>query len=133
MFNVEAKIIQSLGEKTGISKQTGNPWVSREYLGEYMEGDKNIRFTFTVFGDQIAPLEVGSSYALYLKLEGKEWQGKWFNNVMATKVYASSRNEQQQNENREPMKPIEPKPDATLDKDGKLHTNQDADANDVPF
>ena len=135
MFNEEVTIVQMLGEKTGISKQSGNPWVSRDYLGEYMEGDRLTRFAFSVFGDQNGTLVVGRSYVLNLKIEGREWQGKWFNNVMAMQVYASAVNSQQNAEERESPKPIEPKPAAVLDKNGKLHTNNEGDAKpeDIPF
>jgi hypothetical protein len=138
MFNVEATIVQALNERKGISKTSGNPWVSREYLGEYADGDKRIRFVFTVFGDQIGPLVVGRSYVLNLKIEGREWQGKWFNNVLALQVYTSSMGGEQVAQE-ERQRPIEPKPDATLDAQGKLHTikpsqkKEDASADDIPF
>lgn len=136
MFNIEATIVQVLNVREGISKTSGNPWVSREYLGEYMEGDRPVRFVFSVFGDQIAPLVVGNSYVLNLKIEGREWNGKWFNNVQAEEVYTSSRQAPAELV-REPQKPIEPKPDATLDKDGRVHTKPkkqaDTSADDIPF
>ena len=137
MFNIEAKIVQVLSERSGVSKQTGNPWVSHEYLGEYVDGDKTVRFVFTVFGDQMGTLVVGRSYVLGLKIEGREWQGKWFNNVLALQVYTSSMGGQA-----EEKKPMEPKPEATMDGEGKIHVKpqpqqegkkKDASADEIPF
>jgi hypothetical protein len=137
MFTIQAKITSVLDVRTGVSKNTGNQWTSRDYLAEYKEGDRDVAFQFTVFGDRIAPLIVGKTYALTLMIECREWQGKYYNSVKATAAYiqadapvveqADAPQEQQRKHERIPQKPA-----AVIDKDGHMHV-KDNEADGIPF
>ena len=126
-----------LDVKTGVSKSTGNPWTSREYLATYKEGDKDVQFQFIVFGDYIAPLIAGKTYALTMMIECREWQGKYYNTVRATNAYiqADGGGQSQTAQTEEtPTQPIPQKPAAVLGKDGKVRTKpQSNDDNGIPF
>ena len=137
MFTIQAKITSVLDVKTGVSKKTGNQWTSRDYLAEYKEGDRDVTFQFAVFGDRIAPLIVGKTYALTLMIECREWQGKYYNSVNATAAYiqadgAAAQVPQAPQEPERKKQPMPQKPAAVIDKDGHVHVKDD-DANGIPF
>lgn len=137
MFTIQAKITSVLDVKTGVSKNTGNQWTSRDYLAEYKEGDRDVTFQFTVFGDRIAPLIVGKTYALTLMIECREWQGKYYNSVKATAAYiqadgSASQTTEAPHEPERKKEPIPQKPAAVIDKNGHMHVKAD-EADGIPF
>lgn len=131
MFTIQAKITSVLDVRTGVSKKTGNQWKSRDYLAEYKEGDRDVTFQFTVFGDRIAPLIVGKTYALTLMIECREWQGKYYNSVNAMAAYIQADGSASQTP-QAPHVPIPQKPAAVIDKDGHMHV-KDNEADNIPF
>lgn len=87
-MEVEGKIIQFIGETTGVAKSSGNPWKKREYVLETM-GDGNFprRIAFDLFGERADqyPLNVGDVIKLSFDIESREYQGKWYTNIRGWK------------------------------------------------
>ena len=85
-MEVEGKVIQFIGERTGIAKSSGNPWKTREYVLETKENyPRKIAFEF--FGDRADqfPLNVGDEIRLSFDIESREYQGRWFTSIRAWK------------------------------------------------
>ena len=84
-MEVEGKVIQFLGERTGTSK-AGNPWKVREYVLETKENyPRKIAFDF--FGDRADqfPLNVGDEIRLSFDIESREYQGRWYTSIRGWK------------------------------------------------
>lgn len=85
IMEVEGKIIQFIGERSGVSK-AGNPWKSREYVLETKENyPRKIAFDF--FGDRADqfPLNVGDEIRLSFDIESREYQGRWYTSIRGWK------------------------------------------------
>ena len=75
-MEVEGKVIQFIGERTGVSK-AGNPWKVKEYVLETKDNfPRKIAFDF--FGDKADqyPLNVGDEIVLSFDIESREYQGR---------------------------------------------------------
>lgn len=84
-MEVEGKVIQVLGERSGVSK-AGNPWKVKEYLLETKESyPRKIAFDF--FGERADqyPLNVGDEIRLSFDIESREYQGRWFTSIRGWK------------------------------------------------
>ena len=84
-MEVEGKIIQFIGERSGTSK-AGNPWKVKEYVLETNENyPRKIAFDF--FGDRADqfPLNVGDEIRLSFDIESREYQGRWFTSIRGWK------------------------------------------------
>ena len=84
-MEVEGKIIQFIGERSGMSK-AGNPWKVKEYVLETRENyPRKIAFDF--FGDRADqfPLNVGDEIRLSFDIESREYQGRWFTSIRGWK------------------------------------------------
>ena len=85
-MEVEGKIIQFIGETSGVAKSSGNPWKKREYVLETHESvPRKIAFDF--FGDRADqfPLQVGDEIRLSFDIESREYQGRWYTNIRGWK------------------------------------------------
>lgn len=84
-MELEAKLIQDLGVKSGVSK-AGNPWKKKEWLVESF-GQYPKKVKLQCFGDRSDTMnpEVGKSYAFSIDIESREWNGNYFTDVS---VYA---------------------------------------------
>lgn len=85
IMEVEGKIIQFIGERSGVSK-AGNPWKTKEYVLETKESfPRKIAFDF--FGDRADqyPLNVGDEIRLSFDIESREYQGRWFTSIRGWK------------------------------------------------
>ena len=84
-MEVEGKIIQFIGERSGVSK-AGNPWKTKEYVLETKENyPRKIAFDF--FGDRADqfPLNVGDEIRLSFDIESRDYQGRWFTSIRGWK------------------------------------------------
>lgn len=84
-MEVEGKIIQFIGERSGMSK-AGNPWKTKEYVLETKESyPRKIAFDF--FGDRADqyPLSVGDEIRLSFDIESREYQGRWYTSIRGWK------------------------------------------------
>ena len=84
-MEVEGKVIQFIGERSGTSK-AGNPWKVKEYVLETNENyPRKIAFDF--FGDRADqfPLNVGDEIRLSFDIESREYQGRWITSIRGWK------------------------------------------------
>ena len=85
-MDVQGKIIQVLGERSGTSR-AGNPWKVKEYVLETLDQfPRKIAFDF--FGDKADqyPLNIGDEITLYFDIESREYQGRWFTSIRGWKA-----------------------------------------------
>lgn len=85
-MEVEGKVIQFIGERSGTSK-AGNPWKVKEYVLETNENyPRKIAFDF--FGDRADqfPLNVGDEIRLSFDIESREYQGRWYTSIRGWKA-----------------------------------------------
>jgi len=84
-MEVEGKIIQFIGERSGVSK-AGNPWKTKEYVLETKENHPR-KIAFDFFGDRADqfPLNVGDEIRLSFDIESREYQGRWFTSIRGWK------------------------------------------------
>lgn len=94
-MTIEAKgeVRYILPLKTGTKGDRS--WANQDYVIETESDNPEFRkfFTFNVFGeDKIEKfnLKIGDEIAVTCSVEAKEWNGKWFNQIGAFKVYKSS-------------------------------------------
>lgn len=86
-MDVEGKIIQFIGETSGVAKASGNPWKKREYVLETKDSmPRKIAFDF--FGERADqyPLQVGDEIRLFFDIESREYQGRWYTNIRGWKT-----------------------------------------------
>lgn len=85
-MEVEGKIIQFIGETSGIARSSGNPWKKREYVLETRDSfPRKIAFDF--FGERADqyPLNVGDEIRLSFDIESREYQGRWYTSIRGWK------------------------------------------------
>lgn len=85
-MEVVGKIIQVIGERTGMSK-AGNPWKVKEYVLETTQDSFPRKIAFDFFGDRADqfPLNVGDEIKLSFDIESREYQGKWYTSIRGWK------------------------------------------------
>lgn len=84
-MEVEGKVIQVIGERSGTSK-AGNPWKVKEYVLETKDNfPRKIAFDF--FGDKADQynLNVGDEIVLSFDIESREYQGRWYTSIRGWK------------------------------------------------
>lgn len=82
-MEIEGMIIRDLGQLEGVSK-AGNPWKKHEWVLE-TTGQFPRKVKFTVFGERTNSItfEVGKSYAVSVDIESREFNERWYTDVMA--------------------------------------------------
>ena len=85
-MDFQGKVIQYIGETTGTSK-TGNPWKKKEWVVETF-GQFPRKVKVQCFGDRSDSLmlEPGKDYTLYVDLESREFNGRWYTDVSVYRV-----------------------------------------------
>lgn len=80
-MDFQGKVIQFLGEVTGVSK-AGNPWKKKEWVVETF-GQYPKKVKLQCFGDRAdnMNLELGQDYNLFVDLESREFNGRWYTDV----------------------------------------------------
>ena len=84
-MEIEGTIVQILEKRSGISKSTGNPWMSQGYVLMTNEFHSK-KIAFEVTGeDRIRRfgLQVGSYVKVFCEVESREYEGKWYTSVKA--------------------------------------------------
>lgn len=85
-MEIVGKIIQNLGEVSGVSK-AGRPWKKHAYVLETQESyPKKIYFDF--FGERADqyPLEVGQMIKLSFDIDSREYEGRWYTSISGWKA-----------------------------------------------
>lgn len=93
IIKLTGRIAKVFPANSGVSKQTGNKWMSQEYLFEFFSwsGARNPdRVVFRIFGEdrikQFALKELEENVTVMLRLDAHESGGRWYNEVTATNV-----------------------------------------------
>lgn len=85
-MEVEGKIIEFIGETSGISNASGKPWKKREYVLETRENfPRKIAFDF--FGDRADqyPLNVGDEIRLSFDIDSHKYNNRWYTSIRGWK------------------------------------------------
>lgn len=85
-MDFQGKVIQYLGETTGTSK-AGNPWKKKEWVVETF-GQFSRKVKVQCFGERsdTLNLEPGKDYTIYVDLESREFNGRWYTDVSVYRV-----------------------------------------------
>lgn len=89
IVTITGKIIEVLPKRAGVSKN-GNEWTSQSYVIEDENGEK---LAFDVFGQNKIDeynLANGTKASVTVKIESKNWQGKWFTSANCTACISNS-------------------------------------------
>lgn len=87
-MELAGKVIAILEPKGGVSKNTGNPWKTQDYVIETHEQFPR-RMVFNVFGeDKINQfnIQLGEEINVFFDINAREYQGRWFNDIRAWRV-----------------------------------------------
>lgn len=85
-MEIKGKIIAVLEEKTGEGKN--GTWKSQDAVLETV-GQYPKKVAFNMYGDKIAPLQIGNEVTVSFDVESKEFNGRWFTNLKSWKVEVS--------------------------------------------
>lgn len=87
-MEITGKIIAVLPASSGVSRTTGNPWMSQDYVIE--THDQYPRKTcFRIFGeDKIRQFNIqsGEELTVSFDIDAHEYQGRWYNDIRAWQV-----------------------------------------------
>jgi hypothetical protein len=87
-IEVEGVIIKEYPAKEGVSKRTGNPWKSQEYVIQTRDQYPRTCL-FRVFGaDKIEQFNIhqGDNVRVWLDINARAWQDRYFNDISAFRV-----------------------------------------------
>ena len=87
-MELAGKVIAILEARGGVSKTTGNPWKTQDYVIETHEQFPR-RMVFNVFGeDKINQfnIQMGEEINVFFDINAREFQGRWFNDIRAWRV-----------------------------------------------
>ena len=87
-MELQGKVIVVGEPRSGVSKATGNPWMSQDYVIETHEQFPK-RMMFNVFGeDKIKQFNIqqGEDITVQFDIDAHEYNGRWFNEIRAYNV-----------------------------------------------
>ncbi|MBR1889238.1 MAG: DUF3127 domain-containing protein [Alloprevotella sp.] len=118
-MELTGKITHCLEARSGVSKSTGNSWMSQEYVMEYTDTNSQYprHLYFNVFGeDRIKQfnIQVGQELTVSFDIDAREYNGRWFADIRAWRVQpAQGATAQPPQEIPSPEAPFAPAPEAT--------------------
>ena len=89
-MELSGTIIAILPAHSGVSKKTGNQWMTQQYVLE-IPGHYPRHMVFEVFGeDRIRQFNIKpqGQYNVSFDIDASEYQGKWYNKIKAYSVVA---------------------------------------------
>jgi len=122
-MEIKGKIIAVLPLQTGEGRN--GQWKSQDYVLEYNQDSQYPKkMVFNIFGDKIDQFRVteGEMVKVDFDIEGREYNGRWFNNVRAWRVEKDAGNVSAQQEI-----PASPPPF------GEMDIPAENEASDLPF
>lgn len=87
-MELQGKVIVIGEPRSGVSKTTGNPWMTQDYVIETHEQFPK-RMMFNVFGeDKIKQfnIQMGEEINVFFDINAREYQGKYYNDIRAWRV-----------------------------------------------
>ena len=87
-MEIEGKIIAVLPKQEGVSRSTGNPWASQEYVLETHDQYPR-KCCFRIFGaDRITNMnvQIGEEVRVSFDIDAREYNGRYYNTLTAWKV-----------------------------------------------
>lgn len=113
-MEIDGIIIEVLKEENGVSKSSGKEWRKQAAILETSETYPR-KVAFSMFNNNIMPLEIGKKYRISFNLESREFNGKWYTDVQAWKVEPLLQGQTPYQGNTLPPQPAEPQqPNSTL-------------------
>ena len=82
------KIIAVLPQRSGIGRKTGTPWICQPYVIE-TEDPQPMQIPFEVFGENEMKdfnIQLGEELTIDFRINGHEYQGKWYTRISCTGV-----------------------------------------------
>lgn len=121
------KLIAAMPTQSGVSKKSGNPWMSREYVIE-IPGQYPKKICFKVFGEDRLKqfnLRKDETVTVQFDIDAHEYNGRWFNEIQAYNVLrpqqsAPAQGQQQAAPTQQPFPPVQ-------------QDNGGGSADDLPF
>lgn len=81
MFKVQGRLFLMGVQKSGVSAKTGNTWCSQDIVIDYQDENGFARkMTLVIFNKQF-DLKIGNMYSIDFSIDGKEYQGRYFNTL----------------------------------------------------
>lgn len=87
-MEIQGKIINVSPVRSGVSKATGNAWMTQDYVIETHDQYPR-KCCFNVFGeDKIKQFNIqpGEELLVSFDIDAHEYNGRWFNNIRAWRV-----------------------------------------------
>ena len=99
-MKITGKVVAVMIPRQGISKSTGNEWMTQEYVIETLDQYPR-RIVFEVFGkDRIQEFNIQYNELIdvHIDISAQQWQQRWYNTIRAWKVerYANQQQPMQQ-------------------------------------
>lgn len=111
-MEILAKVLQSLGVQSGVSKN-GNPWQKAEIVVEVgydSQYPKKVALSNMKNAEEFARLPIGSIAKFHIDIESREYQGRYFTNVSAYKWELQGQQAPPQQQYAQPQHPYSPSP-----------------------
>ena len=88
-MKIRATVTQVLGKQNGVSKRTGEPWESLEFVikfGGSKEGSTNNLVLKTFNKESIKEIEAGRDCSVTLDFGIRNYQGRTYNDIEPTEI-----------------------------------------------
>jgi hypothetical protein len=132
-LEIEGRIVSKLAVQSGTSAK--GEWARQDFVLEYKDGNFPGNVCFSVWGqDKVNELEkykVGDIVTVSFNIRGREYNGRWYNDLRAWRISPLSQ-EEGQNGNHTESYPTENAGPATSDP-GATDIPPDNSDDDLPF
>lgn len=96
-LELEGKI--SLKQAVQSGQSTRGQWAKQEFILEYMDGNFPSSVCFTAWGDdkvnELARFQVGDKVKVSFNIKGREYNGRWYNDLRVWKISSANAPAQQ--------------------------------------
>jgi len=129
---ITGRVCEIIGVKQGISRKTGDTWMSQEFVVE-TQGAYPRKVCFQIWGEEkineMLP-EIGDVVDVHYEIESREFKGSWYTTVKAWKVknLNSSQGDVRPKTTSRPTPPPQPQAPAQ-----NTAYNSNFDDDDMPF
>lgn len=96
-LELEGKI--SLKQAVQSGQSARGPWAKQEFILEYMDGNFPSSVCFIAWGDdkvnELARFQVGDKVKVSFNIKGREYNGRWYNDLRVWKISSADAPAQQ--------------------------------------